>query len=88
MSFDYLFSGTGSGLTAWWRPAANAGMKKGDIVVRMGDYDVNDMMGTWKASPCLRKGRSRGGDCGQVGLVLDVMGMSIFGLQGVPPRWP
>lgn len=43
---DYLFSGEGmriDGLSED-RPAINAGMQKGDIVRKMGEFEVNDMM--------------------------------------------
>lgn len=44
---DYLFSGTGMRIdgVSDGRPAQLAGMKKGDVVVRIGDLQVNDMMG-------------------------------------------
>jgi len=31
------------------RPAAKAGLKKGDIVVKMGEYDIIDMMSYMRA---------------------------------------
>ena len=44
---DYLFSGTGMRIdgVSEDRPAQLAGMKKGDVVVRIGELQVNDMMG-------------------------------------------
>ena len=39
------------------RPAANAGMKKGDIVVRMGDHEVNDMMGYMEGLAMFEEGQ-------------------------------
>jgi len=73
---DYLFSGTGMRIdgVSEDRPAANAGMKKGDIVVRMGDHEVNDMMGYMEGLAMFEEGQVtpveivRGGDS----LVLDV----------------
>lgn len=73
---DYLFSGTGMRIdgVSEDRPAANAGMKKGDIVVRMGDHDVNDMMGYMEGLAMFEEGQVtpveilRGGES----LVLDV----------------
>lgn len=48
---DYLFDGVGmriDGVTEG-RPAANAGIEKGDIVIRMDDHEVTDMMGYMEA---------------------------------------
>ena len=44
---DYLYSGTGMRIDGVSddRPAAIAGMKKGDVVVRIGEIEVLDMMG-------------------------------------------
>ena len=44
---DYLFSGTGMRIdgVSEGRPAANAGLRKGDVVVRIGENSVLDMMG-------------------------------------------
>lgn len=44
---DYLFSGTGMRIdgVSEGRPAANAGLQKGDVVVRIGENSVLDMMG-------------------------------------------
>ena len=56
---DYLFSGTGMRIdgVSEERPAANAGMKKGDIVIRMGDHDVNDMMGYMEGLAMFEEGQ-------------------------------
>ena len=56
---DYLFSGTGMRIdgVSEDRPAANAGMKKGDIVVRMGDHEVNDMMGYMEGLAMFEEGQ-------------------------------
>ncbi|MCC6599629.1 MAG: M28 family peptidase [Crocinitomicaceae bacterium] len=42
---DYLFSGSGLRIDGVreTRPAANAGMKQGDIIIKIGDYSVTDM---------------------------------------------
>lgn len=55
---DYMFSGTGmriDGVTEG-KPAANAGLQQGDIVLRMGAVDVPDMMGYMKALGQFNKG--------------------------------
>ena len=55
---DYLFNGSGmriDGVTED-RPAAKAGLKKGDIVVRLGDIQILDMMTYMKALSSFRKG--------------------------------
>ena len=55
---DYLFSGTGmriDGVTED-RPAAKAGLKKGDIVVKLGDIEISDMMTYMKALSSFKKG--------------------------------
>ena len=56
---DYLFSGTGMRIdgVSEDRPAANAGMKKGDIVVRMDDHEVNDMMGYMEGLAMFEEGQ-------------------------------
>ena len=56
---DYLFSGTGMRIdgVSEDRPAANAGMKKGDIVVRMGSHEVNDMMGYMEGLAMFEEGQ-------------------------------
>ena len=55
---DYMFDGKGmriDGITDG-KPAANAGLKVGDIVVKLGDLEVNDMMGYMKALAAFEKG--------------------------------
>jgi len=48
---DYLYDGVGMKMDGVKddRPASNAGMIRGDVVVKMGDLDVEDMMGYMKA---------------------------------------
>ncbi len=73
---DYLFSGTGMRIDGVSddRPAALAGMKKGDIVVKMGEHEVGDMMGYMEGLAMFEEGQVtpvevlRGGES----LVLDV----------------
>lgn len=47
---DYLFSGVGMRIdgVSGGRPAANAGMQKGDVVIKIGEKDVEDMMAYMK----------------------------------------
>lgn len=55
---DYMYDGSGmriDGVTEE-KPAALAGLKKGDVVVRIGDHDVPDMMGYMKALGLFKKG--------------------------------
>lgn len=55
---DYLFDGEGmriDGLTEN-RPAARAGLQKGDIVVKLGDSTVADMMGYMRALSIFSEG--------------------------------
>lgn len=55
---DYMYSGEGmriDGVTEG-KPAAKAGLKQGDIVVRIGAVDVPDMMGYMKALGQFNKG--------------------------------
>jgi len=55
---DYLYDGKGmriDGITDG-KPAANAGLKVGDVVVRLGAIDVSDMMGYMKALAQFNKG--------------------------------
>ena len=40
------------------KPASQAGLKPGDVVVRMGQVEVNDMMGYMKALSLFRKGQT------------------------------
>lgn len=55
---DYLYDGAGmriDGVRAD-KPAANAGIEKGDIVLKMGDLDVADMQGYMKALSSFKAG--------------------------------
>lgn len=55
---DYMFDGTGmriDGITEG-KPAANAGLKAGDVVTRMGEVEVTDMMAYMKALSLFKKG--------------------------------
>lgn len=57
---DYVFDGKGmriDGVTDG-KPASRAGIITGDIVVKMGDYDVLDMMSYMKALSMFQKGDS------------------------------
>jgi len=57
---DYLFDGKGmriDGITEG-RPAAKAGLKKGDVVVKMGDSTVVDMMSYMRALSAFEEGNS------------------------------
>ncbi|WP_166967165.1 M20/M25/M40 family metallo-hydrolase [Yeosuana marina] len=55
---DYLFSGKGMRIdgVSEDKPAQKAGMQKGDIVVKMGDYGVEDMMSYMKSLGKFEKG--------------------------------
>ncbi len=57
---DYLFSGKGMRIDGISedRPAQNAGLKKGDIVVKMGEYEVTDMMSYMKSLSKFEKGQT------------------------------
>jgi hypothetical protein len=55
---DYMYDGKGlriDGITEG-KTAAEAGLKAGDIVIKLGDYDVPDMMGYMKALGMFKKG--------------------------------
>ncbi len=57
---DYLFDGKGmriDGITEG-RPAATAGLKKGDVVVQLGDSTVVDMMSYMRALSAFEEGNS------------------------------
>lgn len=57
---DYLFDGEGmriDGVTEN-RPAQIAGLLKGDVVIKIGEYDVKDMMGYMKALSKFEKGNT------------------------------
>lgn len=55
---DYLFDGKGMRIdgTRADTPATNAGIQKGDIVIKMGDSDISDMMSYMKALSTYKKG--------------------------------
>ncbi|TCK67880.1 PDZ domain-containing protein [Winogradskyella wandonensis] len=55
---DYLFDGKGMRIdgTREDTPASNAGLQKGDIVIKLGDADVTDMMSYMKALSTFEKG--------------------------------
>ena len=57
---DYLFDGEGmriDGVTEN-RPAQIAGLLKGDIVIKIGEYEVKNMMGYMKALSKFEKGNT------------------------------
>ena len=56
---DYLYDGKGmrlDGITED-KPAHGAGMKKGDIVVKVGEFEITDMMSYMKCLPKFEKGQ-------------------------------
>jgi hypothetical protein len=55
---DYMFSGKGMAIDGVHegKPAANAGLKKGDVVIKLGDVEVSDMNSYMKALGMLKKG--------------------------------
>lgn len=55
---DYLFDGEGMRIAGVkeGRPAANAKLQEGDIVIKMGDIDVVDMMSYMKGLSAFKKG--------------------------------
>ena len=57
---DYLYDGKGMRIdgTTDGRPAANAGIEAGDIVIQMGDIEVEGMMGYMKALGKFEKGQT------------------------------
>ena len=57
---DYLFNGKGMRIdgVSEDKPAQKAGMQKGDIVVKMGEYEVIDMMSYMKSLGKFEKGTS------------------------------
>jgi S1-C subfamily serine protease len=57
---DYLFNGKGMRIdgVSEDKPAQKAGMQKGDIVIKMGDYEVTDMMSYMKSLGKFEKGTS------------------------------
>jgi len=57
---DYLFNGKGMRIdgVSEDKPAQKAGMQKGDIVVKMGDYEIVDMMSYMKSLGKFEKGNT------------------------------
>ena len=57
---DYLFTGTGMRIdgVSEDKPAQKAGLKKGDVVVRLGDSTVTDMMSYMRALSVFKQGDS------------------------------
>ncbi len=57
---DYLFSGIGMRIDGISedRPAQKAGLQKGDIVVKMGEFEVKDMMSYMKSLSKFEKGQT------------------------------
>jgi len=57
---DYLFDGKGMRIDGVRenRPASNAGIEKGDVVVKMGELEVVDMMSYMKALSMFEKGQT------------------------------
>src|SRR5690606_28129373 len=55
---DYMFDGKGMRIdgVSEGKPAANAGLKEGDIVIKLGAIDVHDMMSYMKALSMFEKG--------------------------------
>lgn len=73
---DYLFSGTGMRIdgVSEGRPAQLAGMEKGDVVLRIGDHEVLDMMGYMEGLSMYEEGQTTPVEVLRKGenLVLDV----------------
>jgi S1-C subfamily serine protease len=57
---DYLFTGKGMRIdgVSEDKPAQKAGMQKGDIVVKMGENEVTDMMSYMKSLSLFEKGQT------------------------------
>jgi hypothetical protein len=57
---DYLFSGKGMRIdgVSEEKPAQKAGLQKGDVVVKMGEYEVIDMMSYMKSLSKFEKGQT------------------------------
>jgi len=55
---DYMFEGKGMRIdgVSEDKPAQKAGLKKGDIVVQLGEFEIKDMMGYMKALSKIEKG--------------------------------
>jgi S1-C subfamily serine protease len=73
---DYLFDGIGMRIdgVSEDKPAQKAGMQKGDIVIKMGDNDIEDMMSYMKSLGKFEKGSNTKVTIDRKGeiLVLDV----------------
>ncbi|HKK89633.1 MAG TPA: PDZ domain-containing protein, partial [Saprospiraceae bacterium] len=56
---DYMFSGKGMRIDGVreGKTADSAGLKKGDVVMKMGDIEVVDMMSYMKALSAFEKGQ-------------------------------
>jgi len=57
---DYLFTGSGmriDGVTED-KPAIKAGLQKGDVVIKLGEYDVTDMMSYMKTLSKFKEGQT------------------------------
>ena len=57
---DYLFTGKGMRIdgVSEDRPAQKSGMQKGDVVVKMGEHPVEDMMSYMKNLSMFEKGET------------------------------
>ena len=57
---DYLFTGKGMRIDGISedRPAQKAGLEKGDIVVKLGEFEVTDMMSYMKALATFEEGQT------------------------------
>ncbi len=57
---DYLFTGEGMRIDGISedKPAQKAGLQKGDVVVKLGEFDVTDMMSYMKALATFEEGQS------------------------------
>jgi hypothetical protein len=57
---DYLFDGKGMRIDGVrdGKPAAMIGLQKGDVIVRMGEYDIEDMQGYMQALGKFEKGQT------------------------------
>jgi S1-C subfamily serine protease len=55
---DYLFQGKGMRIdgVSSGKPAEKAGFEKGDIVIKLGNTDINDMMSYMKGLSKIKKG--------------------------------
>jgi S1-C subfamily serine protease len=55
---DYLYDGKGvkvDGVTLG-KPASNAGLKRGDVILKLGDFDTSDMKLYMKSLSLFKKG--------------------------------